>query len=259
MFRRYVAIGDSTTEGLDDPDGSGGYRGWANRLAEHLARVQGTVDYANLAVRGLRTRQILETQLAAAVAMRPDLVTAVSGTNDLMALRFDAPAVARDMEEMQRALVGIGARVVTFTLPDLSRFLPFGRRLGARITALNDSLRDVAGRTGVTLVDFAAFEAALDTRFWSDDRLHANARGHERIAAALAHAIGLPGFDDSWKRGLEPAPPAGLRERVATEVAWARRHLLPWLWRHARGRSSGDGRTAKRPRLEPFPGVAYQK
>ena len=36
MFRRYVAIGDSTTEGLEDPDGQGGYRGWANRFAEHL-------------------------------------------------------------------------------------------------------------------------------------------------------------------------------------------------------------------------------
>ena len=33
-FSRYVAIGDSTTEGLDDPDGAGGYRGWADRLAE---------------------------------------------------------------------------------------------------------------------------------------------------------------------------------------------------------------------------------
>jgi hypothetical protein len=26
-FRRYVAIGDSSTEGLEDPDGLGGYRG----------------------------------------------------------------------------------------------------------------------------------------------------------------------------------------------------------------------------------------
>jgi lysophospholipase L1-like esterase len=43
-FERYVAIGDSTSEGLDegldDPYGAGGHRGWANRLAERLAAAQ---------------------------------------------------------------------------------------------------------------------------------------------------------------------------------------------------------------------------
>ena len=57
-FERYVAIGDSSTEGLDDPDGRGGYRGWSRRLAERIARAQGTLLYANLGVRGLTTRQI---------------------------------------------------------------------------------------------------------------------------------------------------------------------------------------------------------
>jgi len=83
-FERYVAIGDSTTEGLDDPDGQGGYRGWANRLAERIAAEQGSLLYANLGIRGRTTRQILDEQLAPAVAMRPDLATVVSGTNDLM-------------------------------------------------------------------------------------------------------------------------------------------------------------------------------
>ena len=31
-FARYVAIGDSSTAGLDDPHPGGGYHGWANRL-----------------------------------------------------------------------------------------------------------------------------------------------------------------------------------------------------------------------------------
>src|SRR6185436_10937152 len=33
-IERYVAIGDSSTEGLDDPRSAGGFRGWADRLAE---------------------------------------------------------------------------------------------------------------------------------------------------------------------------------------------------------------------------------
>ncbi|OYU99868.1 MAG: lysophospholipase, partial [Verrucomicrobiales bacterium VVV1] len=40
-FSRYVALGDSSTEGIDDPDETGGYRGWSQRLAEHIAAQQG--------------------------------------------------------------------------------------------------------------------------------------------------------------------------------------------------------------------------
>ena len=57
-MRRYVALGDSSTEGLDDPKESGGYRGWSERLASHLVEVEGSLEYANLAVRGKDTREV---------------------------------------------------------------------------------------------------------------------------------------------------------------------------------------------------------
>ncbi|HEV7669303.1 MAG TPA: SGNH/GDSL hydrolase family protein [Thermoanaerobaculia bacterium] len=248
-FERYVAIGDSSTEGLEDPDGRGGYRGWANRLAERVAAEQGSLLYANLGIRGRRTRQILEGQLDRAVAMRPDLVTLFSGTNDVIARRFDADSVARDVERMQRTLIEGGATLLTFTLPDLGPVLPLARRLASRVLALNAALREVSARTGAILVDFAAHSVASEPRLWSDDRLHANSLGHERIAAALAHALGLPGADASWAEPLPVRPPATFGERLGAEIDWGRRHLLPWAWRHLLGRSSGDGRTAKRPEL----------
>lgn len=247
-FHRYVAVGDSTTEGLDDPDGRGGFRGWANRLAERLAAANGSVLYANLGIRGLRTRQIRETQLGRALAMRPDLVTVVSGTNDLLGLRFDVRAFAADVEAMQRAFLEAGATVLTFTLPDVSRLMPVARPLRSRLLRMNDALRETSGRTGVLLVDFAAHPSALDLRLWSDDRLHANSLGHERIAGALAHAIGLS--DSSWATPLDAQAPPRLRELVAAEIRWTRRHLAPWVWRNLRGKSSADGRAAKRPTLE---------
>ena len=122
-FARYVALGDSSTEGLDDPDGVGGYRGWADRLAEAVAAHQGEVAYANLAVRGRIARQIRAEQLDAAVALHPDLATVVAGMNDLLRARFDPRAVAAEVEAMQRALVDRGAVVLTLTLPDISRHL----------------------------------------------------------------------------------------------------------------------------------------
>ena len=96
-----------------------------------------------------------------------------------------------------------------------------------------------------------AHPVASDPRLWSADRLHANAAGHARIAAALAHALALPGADPDWARALPPLPRPGAAARLAAEAARVRRFLLPWLWRHLRGRSSGDGRGPKRPRLAP--------
>jgi lysophospholipase L1-like esterase len=248
-YERYVAIGDSTVEGLDDPDGRGSYRGWANRLAERLAAEQGSVLYANLAIRGRTTRQIRAEQLAPALAMRPDLVTLVSGTNDLLRGTFDAAALREDVFAMQDALRGIGATVLTFTLPDLTPIMPLARLVRGRLLQMNEVIRVVSARTGTIVSDFAAWPVASDARLWSDDRLHANTPGHARIAEALAHSLGLPGTSLDWSLPLPTAPPPTLFAILAAEVAWARRHLLPWIWRHARGRSSGDGVKPKFPEL----------
>lgn len=250
-WERYVAIGDSSTEGLEDPDGRGGYRGWANRLAERIAAAQGSLLYANLGVRGKRTDEIRAEQLPRVLALAPDLVTLFSGTNDVVRRRFDLARVAAEIEAMQRALIGAGATLVTFTLPDVSAVLPLARPVAHRLHALNGEVRAISARTGAVLVDFAAYAVTHDPRLWCDDRLHANAAGHARIAHALAHALGVPGADASWAEPLPTARAARLGARLAAELAWQRRHFLPWLWRHLSGRSSGDGREPKRPELAP--------
>ena len=248
-YARYVAIGDSTVEGLDDPDGRGGYRGWANRLAERIAREQGSVLYANLGIRGRTTRQIREEQLAPALAMKPDLAAVVSGTNDLLRRHFDAVALRTDIESMQQPLIAAGATVITFTLPDLSDIMPIARMLRTRLHAMNDAIRSACASTGAILCDFAAYPVASDPRLWSDDRLHANSAGHARIADALAYHLGMPGTNLEWAQPLPDVPPRTFAASLRAEYAWARNHLLPWLWRHARGRSSGDGVRPKYPEL----------
>jgi lysophospholipase L1-like esterase len=245
-------LGDSTAEGLDDPDGRGGYRGWADRLAERLARGQDGLLYANLAVRGRTARAVREEQLGPALSMRPDVAVVAAGTNDLLRLRFDERAVARELEAMQTALVQGGATVVGFTLPDLGRVIPMARPLRGRVRAFARALAEASARSGALLVDFAAHPAAADPRFWSEDRLHANSLGHARIAEGLAHALGLPDASAAWMAPLPAREAAPWPVALRSEMAWARRHLVPWLVRHARGRSSGDGRSPKRPELSPF-------
>lgn len=251
-FERYVALGDSQTEGLNDGDERSGYRGWADRLAERLAAGHPEFAYANLAVRGLRTREIRDTQLEPALAMRPDLATVMAGMNDLLRPRFDAAQVADGLEDMFAALSAAGARVVTVTFPDIAEIMPMTRPLAPRVRALNAALLVAAERHGVVVVRCDRYPICTDPRIWSEDRLHANALGHTLIADAMAHALGLPDADDAWTRSLTPLPRSSRWSTARTEGRWLRTFVGPWLGRRIRGTSSSAGRTAKRPDLLPF-------
>jgi lysophospholipase L1-like esterase len=250
-FKRYVAIGDSMTEGLFDPDGSGGNRGWADRLAERIAAARGDILYANLAVRGRRAHEIRAEQLGSALALEPDLVSVVAGMNDLLRPSFDVEQVVRDIDHMLAVLTDAGATVLTMTYGDPVPINPYARVLRKRMDALNEQLRVNAARRGAVLVDFADEKVVSDARFWCDDRLHANSEGHVRIAAAAAEALGLEVGGPRWNEPLPPAERRRRREQIARELAWGRQYLAPWVVRRFRRVSSGDGVQAKRPDLAP--------
>jgi hypothetical protein len=148
-------------------------------------------------------------------------------------------------------LSAAGAQVATLTFPDITRLVPLARPLSPRVAALNHRIRAAALRHGVVVAETADHPVVTDPRLWSEDRLHASPLGHARISAAMAHALAQPGSDDSWAHPLpDPAPLSGHRwHAVADELRWAVTFLGPWIARRLRGRSSGDSRTAKRPRL----------
>ena len=83
---RFVALGDSFTEGVgdDDPARPNGVRGWADRVAEQLGAADPGFGYANLAIRGRKLRQILAEQVEAAVELKPTLVSIYAGANDIL-------------------------------------------------------------------------------------------------------------------------------------------------------------------------------
>lgn len=250
-YQRYVAIGDSSTEGLDDDDGAGGFRGWADRLAEHVDAAYPGLQYANLAVRGLSAGEVAESQLAPALALSPDLSTVVAGMNDLLRRNYSAARVANTVGHMIRALRALGTTVVTFTIPDVSPRMLLGSRLSGRTDALNLELRRVAAETGAILLDLASAPLAADPRMWARDRIHGNPEGHTRIAAELAHLVGLPdAITGSLAEPLPPLPPRGLRD-LAVDATWIAKYVLPWAIRRLRNRTTGTGRSAKRPQLAP--------
>jgi len=69
---RYVAIGDSFTEGMGDELPDGRVRGWADLVAQGWADGTGEqIEYANLAIRGKLIAPIVEQQLEPALALKP--------------------------------------------------------------------------------------------------------------------------------------------------------------------------------------------
>jgi len=98
-------------------------------------------------------------------------------------------------------------------------------------------------------VDFAAYPVATDQRLWSEDRIHANSAGHDRISEALAQALNLPDSNDAWRQPFPTPLPRSPRQWCAAEMRWMARHFLPWIWQGLLGKSAGDGRACKRPDL----------
>lgn len=249
-FERYVAVGDSQTEGLNDPDGRGGFRGWADRFAVLLTATSPHLQYANLAIRGRLMGAIRDEQLAPALAMQPDLVTVMGGLNDMMRPSVDLDAVAAHLDAMVAAARATGATVLTNTFPDPTSIAPLFRRLAPRVAAYNNRIRAVARAHDAIVVDFAARGVGTDLRVWSPDRIHANPWGHSMIAAAFADTLGVSGVDH-WQVPLPLSAPVGRLRRGAADLRWLSRDVAPWMVRRLRGRSSGDGITAKRPQLLP--------
>lgn len=255
MYARYVAIGDSQTEGVGDGDDRNGCRGWADRLAEKLNMINPDVRYANLAVRGNLIAKVHADQLQPALTMRPDLATVVAGLNDILRAECDGDAVAHHLEQMIAELAGAGVHVATVTYPDIGRIAPIARRRQPRITAFNAQVREMAARYGATVVETDRYAVCSDRRMWCPDRLHLNPAGHALLSNGFAHALGLPGSDNSWTRSLPERKVPGRVRTMVDELHWAAVFLAPWLRRRMSGRSSGDGRGAKRPRLQPLPRV----
>ncbi|WP_132991545.1 SGNH/GDSL hydrolase family protein [Gordonia zhaorongruii] len=241
-FVRYVALGDSFTEGVGDPDPTrpNGVRGWADRVAGALAAADPDARYANLAIRGRKLVPIVDEQVYAAVSLSPDLVSIHAGGNDILRPGVDLDALGKVYDEAIGALAATGATLVIFTPhdPGASRFF---RPLRSRFATLAEIMRRIADRHGAVLVDYWRIRDYDDPRLWASDRLHMSPQGHQRMAIAVLDALDVA-------HDLEPLPlgdpmPSG----PAENIRWTREFLGPWVGRRLRGTSSGDELSAKYP------------
>ncbi|MCX4744548.1 SGNH/GDSL hydrolase family protein [Kitasatospora sp. NBC_01287] len=248
----YAALGDSFTEGLNDPNPDGTFAGWADRLAALLADRDpgGEFRYANLAVRGRLLDQVVTEQVPQVRRIQPDLVTFCAGGNDILRPGSDPDEVAERFEAAVVQLRESAGTVLICTGFD-TRGVPVLKHLRGKIATYNAHLRAIADRNDCAVADLWSLRPLQGRRAWSGDRLHLSPEGHQRVALLAARALGLATEEDPaapWPAEAEHSAAELRRENLQ----WARDYLLPWVGRRLRGESSGDHVEAKRPDLLPL-------
>lgn len=251
-WNSFVAIGDSFTEGLADPAPDGGYRGWADRVAERLAIDQPGFAYANLAVRGKLIKQVIEDQVPKAVALQPSLVAFSAGGNDILRPGSDPDELADLFDKAIREIRATDAQVLLGTGFDTAQ-TPLLRRVRGKVGTYNSHLWAIADRYDCHVLDLWSMRVLRDERAWGTDRLHLSAEGHRRVALRACEALGVP-VEEDWRQPWPPPQEQSWRIQRVQDIQWAREYLAPWIGRRLRGRSSGDGREPKRPELGPVRG-----
>ena len=235
---------------MSDEKKYGHYRGWADRVADVMATAHPDFTYANLAVRGKLVQQVIDEQITAALDQVTDPETLISfhaGANDVIRPGYKADVVLTQYADAVRRVAASGATVLLFTV--LERTGNTGRSAKMweeRFGAFNKNVRAVAQEVGAIVADANEERAFSDRRFLAFDRLHLNAMGHERVAQAVLEILELP-FDAGWREPMPPAKPEPKVLRAIVTVIWFMTFALPWMWRRARGKSSGDGRSCKYP------------
>ncbi len=247
-IHRFVALGDSFTEGVgdDDPTLPNGVRGWADRVAAVLAHDD--FSYANLAIRGRKLLPIVGEQIEPAIQMKPDLVSIYGGANDVLRPRVDIDGIVAALDIAIGKLVASGAQVVMFTAYDPGGLPVFGALRG-RFAVYNELVREVAERHGTMLVDFWRLRDYRDDRLWHVDRMHMSAAGHQRMAIAVLDALDV-------KHDLQPYVLAERsvltpQARRSANTEWVKAYVAPWVKRRLTGTSSGDNMSPRWPVLAP--------
>jgi hypothetical protein len=132
-----------------------------------------------------------------------------------------------------------GVRVVLLSGADPSDRLPFGSMVRRRGEILTEAVAAFADRYDIVFVDVFHDTEIRRAGYWSVDRLHLNTAGHRRVAGLVLTALGHP----TAAHVIDPGPAEN--RRVLAEARYYREHVLPWVNRRLRGRSSGDDRTGK--------------
>jgi lysophospholipase L1-like esterase len=231
-YNRFIALGDSMTEGMQDEVINGKYRGWADRVADVMAENYENFTYANLAIRGKLVGQVHDEQVPIALGLANGPSTIVSfhaGANDVIRPKYDPEKTMKTYNSAVDTLIKGGVSLMLFcVLEDSGKKNKTAQIWQERFAIFNENVRRKANDVGAILFDPNQDNFWRDSRFIHEDRLH------------LPH-------DSDWRTPLPPETPKSIIEKTQVNLNWFGAYAVPWMVRRARRRSSGDGRSAKYP------------
>jgi lysophospholipase L1-like esterase len=188
-WKRLVVVGDSVAAGVREP--LAGYRdmGFADQVGEALPGI-----YLNLGIPRLRLDEVRESQLADALAFRPDIAMVIAGGNDALGRDWSPERVRQGLTSIVAPLAAAGAFVVTVGLFDLPRsgLLPpeVAPLMAERFDELDAITAGVVAGVGGLHVDTHHHPRAADPAIYASDGIHGNALGHAIAFAAVVDALG---------------------------------------------------------------------
>lgn len=152
---RYVALGDSTVEGVGASSRETNY---VSRLHDRLRSVYPKATVTNLGVGGATSADVVAGQLERALALSPTLVTVSIGPNDITS-RVSVAQYERNLDTIFKRLTRESSAVVVANLlPDLAVTPRFRRSpardvVGQLTVAFNEALSRKAGEYRALVVD----------------------------------------------------------------------------------------------------------
>jgi phosphatidylinositol alpha 1,6-mannosyltransferase len=242
LYRSYIALGDSLTEGLGDFDFevSRFGCGWADRLSELMARsaheAGESFKFANLALRGSSMLQILTAQLEDALKLNPDVVTIMAGANDFMRSKKTHPHLRALLRGAIERLHNQGCHVILANTVNPVHLAVF-RPLAKKSRTMSDLIESVAAEYQVPVLNVFEIKDFKNRQMWCEDLVHFSGYGHIRIANKAASLLGIDhGFEELDINEMQ-GPPQG----VKATGRWLVRDVAPFFIRRIKGITSGNG------------------
>jgi hypothetical protein len=171
-----------------------------------------------------------------ALQLRPDFVTIFAGSNDFLRAKKSHPEMRALLRGAIERLHESGAHVLvvnTINPVHLKLFQP----LAYKAKAMTDLINSVAAEYEVPVLDLFSVNEFANLEFWCDDMVHFSGHGHINIANRAARLIGLDqGFEETDFDQMERPD-----RRPLAVLKWTVQHVIPYLVRRVRRRSSGDG------------------
>ncbi|MEG7879759.1 SGNH/GDSL hydrolase family protein [Bacillus paranthracis] len=190
MWKRFVAIGDSFTEGIGDEVEGIVLKSWVDHFVQLCVN---DIEYANFAKRGLITKEIRSQQLEKALTFNPDLVSLIAGANDVLKGRWNHYAYKEDMKCMIDTLSETGADIMIANLPDFTVRLPFSTEkkqvLKEQLLEANEVILSLSREHQLHHIDFWNHQLVNDNTLWSKDFIHPNSKGYVKVAELIFSSL----------------------------------------------------------------------